>query len=332
MKNDSTPISLLDLASVQEGKSVADAFHASAKLAQHAEALGFKRFWMAEHHNIAGIASSATSVLLGHVASATSRIRVGSGGIMLPNHAPLVIAEQFGTLETLYPGRIDLGLGRAPGSDRVTMRALRRDLVGQGEDFGEQVSALQGYFADTGGESSVRAIPGAGLDIPIWILGSSLYSAELAARMSLPHAFAGHFAPAQLLQAVALYRREFRASERLAKPHVLVCVQAALADTDERADFIASTLYRRFLGIIRDERALTPPPVASMEPYWSPEEKTIIASTFRFSVIGGPEKARARLQALLDATQADEVMICSELYDLGDRLRSLEIMAEVARA
>lgn len=322
------PLSLLDLASVAEGKSAADAFRNTVQLARHAEGLGFERFWMAEHHNIAGIASSATSVLLGHVAGATSRIRVGSGGVMLPNHAPLVIAEQFGTLETLYPGRIDLGIGRAPGADRATMRALRREMTGHGDDLEVQLKELQSYFSDV--NQVIHANPGAGLDIPIWILGSSLYSAELAARLGLPYAFAGHFAPTYLLPALALYRQEFRPSAKLEKPNVLVCVQAAVADTDARAEFIASTLYRRFLGIIRNERSLAPPPVESMKPYWSAEEENILRSTFRYAVIGGPDKARADFRALLEATHADEVMVCSELYDIQDRLRSLELLAEVA--
>ena len=320
------PLSVLDLASVQEGKTIADAFRNTVALAQHTEKLGYRRFWMAEHHNLPGIASAATSVLLGHVAGKTSTIRVGSGGIMLPNHSPLVIAEQFGTLETLYPGRIDLGLGRAPGSDQVTMRAVRR--VPIETDFGELVEELQSYFLPTRTGQKVAAIPGAGLPIPLWILGSSLYSAELAARLGLPYAFAGHFAPDMMMQAFAIYHREFFPSKVLSKPQTMVCVQGIAAETDEKAQFLATTLYQRFLGIIRNDRSQSKAPVENMDAIWSDAEKHHIHSTFRYAVIGGPERVKQTLRALVRETRADEVMICSELYALDDRLRSFEILAE----
>ena len=325
-----TSLSLLDLASVQEGKTIPEAFAGSLTAAQTAERLGFRRFWMAEHHNLAGIASSATSVLLGHIAGGTKTIRVGSGGVMLPNHSPLVIAEQFGTLECLYPGRIDLGLGRAPGTDRATMRALRREMTGLEDDFAERVHELQGYLRPAAPEQKLIAIPGAGLNIPIWILGSSLYSAHLAAALGLPYAFAGHFAPDQMLTALEIYRREFRPSVERQAPHVMVCVQALGAETDEHAEFLATTLYQRFLGIIRNQRTLSKPPVESMEGIWLPPEQAQIEHTFRYSLIGGPERVRERMQKLRELTRADEIMLCSEMFDLGDRLRSLAILAEAA--
>src|SRR5579863_2924803 len=255
-----TPLSVLDLATIKEGKSLAETFAASLALARHVESLGYKRFWLAEHHNQAGVASSATSVLVGYIASNTATIRVGSGGIMLPNHAPLMVAEEFGTLETLYPGRIDLGLGRAPGTDPATMRALRRHL-GPDIDFAEQLEELQGYFAPAKPGQHVRAIPGSNLKIPIWILGSSLYSAHLAAAHGLPYAFAGHFAPDEMLAAIAVYRREFEPSQVLENPYVMVGTQAVAADTDEEAGFLATSIYMRFLGFIRNRRTSLSPPV-----------------------------------------------------------------------
>ncbi|MGZ3694717.1 MAG: LLM class flavin-dependent oxidoreductase [Bdellovibrionota bacterium] len=323
-------LSLLDLASVQEGKSISQTFQSSLLAAQKAEELGYKRFWMAEHHNLAGIASSATSVLLGWIAQGTKTIRVGSGGIMLPNHSPLVIAEQFGTLENLFPGRIDLGLGRAPGTDRPTMRALRRDMDSAANDFPELVRELQHYLDDPAPEQKLIAIPGAGTKVPIWILGSSLFSAQLAAAYGLPYAFAGHFAPDLMLQAFEIYHREFQASKVLQKPYTMVCIQAAAADTDERAQFLATTLYQRFLGIIRNQRTLGRPPVESMDGIWNEMEKAHIESTFRFAVIGGPEKVKTGLRKIQEITRADELMVCSEMFDVRDRLRSLELLAAAA--
>ncbi len=322
------PISLLDLASVSEGKTISHAFASSLRVARHVEKLGFRRFWMAEHHNINGIASSATSVLLGFIAGGTSEIRVGAGGIMLPNHSPLVIAEQFGTLETLYPGRIDLGLGRAPGTDRITMRALRRDMTGLGDDFSERIQELQEYFASPSAEQKVMAIPGAGLQVPLFVLGSSVYSAQLAAAMGLPYVFAAHFAPEQMLQALEIYYQAFVPSKKLEEPYSIICVQGIGAESDERANFLATTVYQRFLGIIRNERTFSKPPVESMNGLWSPEEKAAVDGIFRYAVLGGPALVREQIGHLLELTRADEIMFCTELYDLEDRLRSCEILKE----
>lgn len=324
---DKLPLSFLDLASVQEGKTVAHAFAASLRLARHVEKLGYRRFWMAEHHNIAGIAASATSVLLCHVANGTSHIRVGAGGIMLPNHSPLVIAEQFGTLESLFPGRIDLGLGRAPGTDRVTMRALRREMTNLEDDFSERVQELQEYLAVPTHDQKVVAIPGAGLQVPLWILGSSIYSAQLAAAMGLPYSFAGHFAPEQMLQALEIYYQAFVPSKTLEKPYSMICVQAVAADSDERARYLATTIYQRFLGIIRNERTLAKPPVDSMTGRWSADEQAAVESIFRYAVLGGPTTVQNQLERLLELTRADELMVCTELYDLEDRLHCTEILA-----
>jgi luciferase family oxidoreductase group 1 len=326
----SLALSVLDLASVREGGTIREAFENSVKLAQAAERLGYFRFWMAEHHNLTGIASSATAVILGHVAEHTKSIRIGSGGVMLPNHAPLVIAEQFGTLESLYPGRIDLGLGRAPGTDRTTMRALRRDHSNLGENFDEMVRELQYYLASPEEGQKLQAIPGAGLDIPIWILGSSLYSAQLAAAFGLPYAFAGHFAPDLMLQAVALYRAQFKPSTSLQEPRVMICVQAVAADTNEQAEFLATTLYQRFLGIIRNKRQNSPAPVDNMDLIWGPEEKAAVMHTFRYAVIGDRQRVSQGLHRLIDLTRPDEIMICAEMYGIQERIRSLEIIKSVA--
>lgn len=326
-----TKLSILDLAPVAQGKSIADSFQNTLELARHAENLGYHRFWLAEHHNLDGIASAATSVLIGYVAGGTSKIRVGSGGVMLPNHAPLVIAEQFGTLETLYPGRIDLGLGRAPGSDGYTMRALRREMTGREAEFSELVQELQYYFAPAQEGQKVRAIPGAGIKVPMWLLGSSLYSAQLAAALGLPYAFAGHFAPEMMMQALDIYRVGFQASEVLKEPRVMVGVQVLAADTDEKAQRLATTLYQRFLGIIRNQRVSLQPPLDSMEGVWSPAEKEHVLTRLRTSVFGGPAKVKEGLQKLIDETQADELMIVSDAYDFSDRKRSLEIIQEVTR-
>lgn len=325
-----TPLSILDLAPYPQGKTVADAFQATRDLAQHAEQWGYKRYWIAEHHNIEGIASSATPLLIGHVAERTSTIRVGSGGIMLPNHAPLIVAEQFGTLAALYPDRIDLGLGRAPGADQLTTRALRRDSSISGAEFPELIEELLYYFSPATPGQKLKAIPGAGVNIPIWILGSSLYSAQLAARLGRPYAFAGHFAPAAMLQAFALYRAEFQPSEVLHKPYVMVGVPVVAADTDQRAEYLATTAYQAFLGIIRNARTQALPPVESMQGLWAPHEEAAVKSMLEMLIVGGPQTVREQLQALIDLTQADELMINSHFYDHADRLRSYEILAEVA--
>lgn len=328
-----TRLSILDLAPIAEGKSIADSFRNMVDLAQRAEAWGYHRYWLAEHHNLEGIASAATSVLIGHVASATKKIRVGSGGIMLPNHAPLVIAEQFGTLEILYPDRIDLGLGRAPGTDALTMRALRRDHTDKNVDMSEQVQELLYYFAPAQPGQRVRAVPGAGLSVPVWLLGSSLYSAQLAAALGLPYAFAGHFAPDMMMQALDLYRVGFRPSEYLREPYSMVGVQVVAADTPAKAQHLATTNYRRFLGIVRNERIALKPPIAleEMEQLWRPGEKELVQRMLRTAVIGGPEDVRTGLAKLVRETGVDELMIVSDAYEHRDRLRSFEIVQQVAR-
>jgi len=324
----STPLSLLDLVTYPEGGDVAEAFRASRDLARHAERLGYSRYWIAEHHNLEGIASSATVVLMGYIAGSTSTIRVGSGGIMLPNHAPFIVAEQVGTLESIYPGRIDLGLGRAPGTDPLTMRALRRHSTGA--DFDLNVAELLSYFAPLQAGQAVRAIPGAGLDVPVWILGSSLYSAHLAARIGRPYAFASHFAPGDLLEALDIYRSEFRPSPALERPRTMVGVPVVAADTDAEAERLATSMYLRSLGILRGARAGLQPPVDSMDGLWSHAEQLAVAERMALMVVGGPERVREGLQQILDATRADELILVSETWDRAARLRSCEIVAEVA--
>ena len=323
------PLSVLDLATYPEGGNVAQAFRTTRELAQAAERWGYKRYWIAEHHNLEGVGSSATVVLMGYVAEATRTIRVGSGGIMLPNHAPLVVAEQIGTLESLYPGRIDLGLGRAPGTDPVTMRALRRT-PSLGEDFDQQVAELVSYFAPLQQGQRVRAIPGAGLDIPVWILGSSLWSAHFAAATGRPYAFASHFAPGDLLEAIEIYRREFRPSAALAEPRVMVGVPALGAETDERAEYLATSMYQRSLGIIRGQRFAIPPPVERMD--WSQGERLAVAERMALMVVGGPARIREGFTQILEATQADEFIIVSDAYRAEDRLKSYEIIAQAVGA
>jgi luciferase family oxidoreductase group 1 len=325
-----TPLSLLDLVTYPEGGTLAEAFQASRDLARHAERHGFKRYWVAEHHNLEGIASSATVVLMGYIAANTAKIRVGSGGIMLPNHAPLVVAEQIGTLESIYPGRIDLGLGRAPGTDPLTMRALRRHSTGA--DFDANVAELASYFAPAAPGQAVRAIPGAGLDVPIWILGSSLYSAHLAAHIGRPYAFASHFAPGDLLEALAVYRAEFKPSKVLQEPLVMVGVPVVAADTDERAEHLATSMYLRSLSILRGQRSALLPPVDSMEGRWMPGERLAVAERMALMVVGGPARVAAGLQGIIDATQADELILVSETWDRAARLRSYEIIASLAAA
>jgi luciferase family oxidoreductase group 1 len=323
------PISVLDLATYPQGGTIADAFTTSRELAQGAERWGYNRYWVAEHHNLEGVASAATVVLMGHIADHTSRIRIGSGGIMLPNHAPLVVAEQIGTLELLHAGRIDLGLGRAPGTDPQTMRALRRG--GRGEEFDVQVAELLSYFEPAQPRQAVRAIPGAGIEVPVWILGSSTWSAHFAAAIGRPYAFASHFAPGDLVEALAIYRREFRPSKQLAAPYVMVGVPALAADTDEQAEFLATSMYQRFLGIIRNERTALPPPVENMDAVWSAGERLAVAERMALMVVGGPERVAANLQAIVDATEADELIIASDAYARADRLRSYEVIAKAAK-
>lgn len=319
---------MLDLVAVREGGSVADALATALATARHVEALGFTRYWLAEHHNMPGIASSATAVLVGHIAGGTSTIRVGSGGIMLPNHAPLVVAEAFGTLAELYPGRIDLGLGRAPGTDGPTMRALRRDRAETEEDFPRDVAELQRLLGPAQPGARIVAVPGAGTNVPIWLLGSSLFSAQLAAHMGLPYAFASHFAPRMLHQALDIYRRLFQPSARLARPYAIVGVPVVAAPTDEEAQFLASSTYQRVLGILTGQRGLLRPPVAGYMAQLQPHERAAITDFLAAGVVGGPGTVRAGLQALADATQADEFMLVSDVFDPQLRLRSLDITAQ----
>lgn len=321
------PISLLDLARVSEGSSLQQAYHHSKEAAQKAETLGFHRFWLAEHHSIEGIASAATSVLIGYIAENTTKIRVGSGGIMLPNHAPMVIAEQFGTLAALYPDRIDLGLGRAPGSDQATMRAIRGPHRSHELDFADLIQELLFYFAPPEPGQRVRAIPGAGQTLPLYILGSSLYSAQLAARLGRPYAFAGHFAPAQMAEAFYVYRSEFQASEFLAKPYVMVGLPVIAAPTDEEARFLATSLQQAFLGMVRGERTLGKPPVLDMDMLWNEQEKRFVESMLRMLVTGSPHTIRQKLDHVIREFDADELVLTSDPYRHEDRLRSLELIA-----
>ncbi|WP_425590564.1 LLM class flavin-dependent oxidoreductase [Fictibacillus enclensis] len=323
------PYSVLDLSPVIVGETPADSLKKTLDLAQHAEKWGYNRYWLAEHHSMPGIASSATSVVIGHVAGGTERIRVGSGGIMLPNHAPLVIAEQFGTLESLYPGRIDLGLGRAPGTDQVTAHALRRENMSNGEDFPEQVDELRAYLKADGGGNRVRAIPGEGLDIPIWLLGSSGFSARLSAQLGLPFSFASHFSPDNTLPALDVYRRNFKPSEVLDKPYAMVGVNVIAADTEEKAAYLATSMQQQFLNLVRGIPSKLKPPVQSMEGIWSPYEKASIDQQLRTTMIGTPETVKAKLQGFLDETKADEMIINAQIFDHQDRLRSYEIVSEV---
>jgi luciferase family oxidoreductase group 1 len=324
-----TPLSLLDLAPVRQGGTIADALHNSRDLAQHAERWGYTRFWLAEHHNIPGIASAATSVLIGYVAEGTSTIRVGSGGVMLPNHAPLVIAEQFGTLASLYPGRIDLGLGRAPGTDQPTMRALRRDMNGA-DDFPELVAELRMLLGEPQRGQFVHAIPGEGTNVPIWLLGSSGFSAQLAGMLGLPFAFAAHFQPDNLLPALELYRNRFHPSDVLQEPYAIVAVPVVAADTHDRAKYIASSMYLSFLNLIRNHPRPVMPPIENVEELANPLERAAVQSKLGAAIIGDPEAVRRGLQTVLDQTQANELMIVSNAYDHADRLRSYEITAQVA--
>lgn len=324
------PLSILDLAPIKEGSDASEAFKESVTLAQHAEEWGFNRYWLAEHHNMPGIASSATSVLIGHIAGNTKKIRVGAGGIMLPNHATLVVAEQFGTLESLYPGRIDLGLGRAPGTDQATAYALRRTLNMSVEDFPMQVNELQDYFSDEP-VSHVRAVPGQGLDIPIWLLGSSDFSARLAAEKGLPFSFASHFAPAYLDIALDLYRKQFKPSEQLEKPYAMIGVNVIAADTDEKAAYIATSHQQQFLNLRRGKQTKLLPPVESMDDIWSPMEKEAVLQSLdpETTIIGSKETVRQKLTQIQERTKADEIIISSQIYHLKDRLRSYEIVSEL---
>ncbi len=324
-------LSMLDLVAVREGASVGQALATALATAQHAEALGFKRYWVAEHHNMQGIASSATAVLVGYLAGGTQRIRVGSGGIMLPNHAPLVVAEAFGTLAELYPNRIDLGLGRAPGTDQPTMRALRRDRAESEADFPRDVAELQRLLAPAQSGQRIVAMPGAGTQVPIWLLGSSLYSAQLAAQRGLPYAFASHFAPRLVMQAVDMYRQLFQPSEHLAQPYVAIGVPLVAAPTDEEAEFLASSVYQRVLGILRGDRRRLQAPVPDFLRQCNPQERAAIGDFLGAAVVGGPDTVREGLQHLATATGADELLLVCDVFDTPKRLRSLDIAAQAVR-
>ncbi|MCA1615409.1 MAG: LLM class flavin-dependent oxidoreductase [Acidobacteria bacterium] len=321
--------SVLDLAPVKAGGTVTDAFQETLDLARHAEGWGYRRFWLAEHHNMTGIASAATSVLIGHVAGGTENIRVGSGGVMLPNHAPLVIAEQFGTLESLYPRRIDLGIGRAPGTDQLTTRALRRNLAGAADDFPRDVAELLSYFAPARAGQAVRAVPGEGLRVPVWLLGSSLFSAQLAALMGLPFSFASHFAPDYLTEALDIYRREFRPSAALEAPYAMPCVNVFAADTDEEARRLFTSLQQAFINLRRGRPGPFPPPADPAGAGWSEVEMAGVGRALRRSAVGSPATVRRWLEAFVEETRADEVMVTAQIYDRAARLRSFEIVAGV---
>ncbi|SEK74662.1 luciferase family oxidoreductase, group 1 [Stigmatella aurantiaca] len=325
------PLSVLDLAPIIEGATAADAFRNTLDLAQHAERWGYNRFWLAEHHNMPGIASAATAVVIGHVAGGTQRIRVGSGGIMLPNHAPLMVAEQFGTLASLYPGRIDLGLGRAPGTDQRTSRALRRDMMGTADSFPQDVLELQFYFREAVPNQAVRAVPGAGLNVPLWLLGSSLFSAELAARLGLPFAFASHFAPDLMMDALRVYRSGFQPSEQLSRPYAMLGLNVFAAETDAEAKRLMTSVQLQFINLRRGRPGPLQPPVDSIEAIWSPLEQMGVESALACSVVGSPGTVRRGVEAFIERTGADELITTAQIYDHAARLRSFEILASVTR-
>jgi luciferase family oxidoreductase group 1 len=320
------PLSILDLAPIVEGATPADALRNSLDLARHAERWGYKRFWLAEHHNASGIASAATAVVIAHVAAGTQSIRVGAGGIMLPNHAPLVIAEQFGTLEALHPGRIDLGLGRAPGTDQLTVLALRRDPM-SADTFPQDVVELQHYLAEPQPGQAVRATPGAGSRVPLWILGSSLFGAQLAAMLGLPYAFASHFMPDALLPALEIYRARFQPSEQLQEPHAMVGANVIVADDDEEARRLFTSVQQSFANILRGRRGQLPRPIDDIEAFWTPPEKERASAMLSRSFVGSPETVRAGLDLFVAETEADEVIVASAIHDHAARLRSYELLA-----
>jgi luciferase family oxidoreductase group 1 len=324
-----TPLSVLDLSPILEGSDASQSLRNTLDLARHAERWNYHRYWLAEHHNSPGIASAATAVMIGHVAAGTSTIRVGAGGIMLPNHAPLMIAEQFGTLASLFPGRIDLGLGRAPGTDPLTARALRRNLATDADSFPQDVIELMGYFRPVTPDQQVRAIPGAGLDIPVWILGSSLFGAQLAAMLGLPYAFASHFAPAEMEPAIALYRAHFRPSERLAAPRVMLGLNVCAADTDAEARRLFSSHQRSLIARRTGRRGPLLPPVEDFERRLDPIGKSILQQSLSCSVVGSPETVKRGLEAFIAHTSTDEIMVTGHIFDHAARLRSYEITAQV---
>ena len=323
------PISILDLSPIVEGGDAGQSLRNSLDLARHVEALGYPRFWMAEHHNLPGIASAATAVALAHIAAGTAKIKIGAGGIMLPNHAPLMVAEQFGTLAALHPGRVELGLGRAPGSDQLTMRAMRRNLLASDDQFPRDVVELMHYFQPAEPGQRLQAVPGAGLDVPIWILGSSLFGAQLAAILGLPFAFASHFAPAAMTQAIAIYRERFEPSAQLAAPHVMLGVTCVAAETDEEARFLFSSLQQSTLNNRLGTPSRVPPPVANFEATLDPYKRAVVEDAFGAAVVGGPEMVRRGLEDLVARTGADELMVTANIFDHAKRKRSFEIIAQV---
>ena len=321
------PFSVLDLSPIPQGATAADAFRNSLDLAQHVEKWGYHRFWLAEHHNMPGIASAATSIVIAHIAGGTKTIRVGSGGIMLPNHSPLVIAEQFGTLESLFPGRIDLGLGRAPGTDTATARALRRDLATSSDRFPEDVQELQHYFAEAAAGQKIRAVPGADLQVPIWLLGSSLFSAQLAAHLGLPFAFASHFAPADMMDALRIYRQRFKPSKQLERPYAMLGINVIAADTDGEARRHFTSLQQSFTDLRRGMPGQIPPPIDDIDEFWSPAERTLASQTLTVSAVGSRETVARGLQNFIEITHPDELIITAHIYDHTARLRSFELVA-----
>lgn len=322
------PISVLDLAFVAEGSDAAQALNNSRDLAQHAERWGYHRFWLAEHHNMIGIASAATSVVIGHVAAGTSTIRVGAGGIMLPNHAPLLIAEQFGTLEALFPGRIDLGLGRAPGTDQRTMRALRRQ-AGSADTFPDDVQELQAYFAAPRPGQHIQSVPGAGLEVPLWILGSSLFGAQLAAGLGLPYAFASHFAPAALVPALQTYHNNFSPSRQLDQPRAMVAINVCAADSDAEARRLFTSAQQQFTQLIRGSPGKLPPPIDSIDTFWNAQERNHVSKTLEYSLVGSIDTVREGLQRITSLTAADEFIVATAIHDHDARLRSYELLAQI---
>ena len=326
------PYSLLDLSPIVAGGSAGQSLRNTLDLARHAEVWGYTRYWLAEHHNMPGIASAATAIVIGQVAAATATMRVGSGGIMLPNHAPLIVAEQFGTLESLFPGRIDLGLGRAPGTDQLTMRALRRDVNAAADQFPQDVQELQALLAPAGENQRIRAIPGAGTNVPLWILGSSLFGAGLAALLGLPYSFASHFAPDALMPALALYRERFQPSEQASTPYAMPALQVVAADTDAEARRLFTSTQQAFANMQRGTRGQLPPPIDDIDSYWTADERARASHMLTYAVVGAPETVRTKLARFVEETAADEIMVTSMIYDHAARLRSFEIVADAMKA
>ena len=321
------PVSVLDLATIVEGDTPANSFKKSLDVARLVEQLGYNRYWFAEHHNMENIASSATAVLIGYIAGGTSKIRVGSGGVMLPNHAPLIIAEQFGTLASLYPGRIDLGLGRAPGTDQLTSMALRRNLNATVDQFPQDVIELRNYLSPKRPDARVRAIPGEGTEVPVWILGSSTYGAQLAAALGLPYAFASHFAPTYLKDALKLYHQHFTPSDKLENPYALACINVIAADTDEEANRLATSFYRLAMGIVTNKRRPLQPPIDSMKGAWSEYEQDAVMQMMQYTFIGSPQTIHAQLNNFVNETEVDEVMVASYIFDNKARMHSYKLIA-----